>query len=98
MDKCNSDFLFGMLIATVVIGVIIFAKFITVNIISEDIEKKKTEHLTITYKNSKLNIVDKEMLVNMMKQHFPSSNWSHIDTKANESHVELDAWCTEKEH
>ena len=98
MDKCNSDFLCGMLIATVAIGVIMAIKFIAVNAISEEIENRKTEHLTMTYKNSKLNIADKEMLVNMMKQHFPSSNWSHVDTKSSESHVELDAWSTEKGH
>lgn len=96
MDKCNSDFLSGMLIATIVIGAIIFVKFIVVNVISEDIENSKTEHLTITYKNNKQEIADKEMLVNIMKQHFPSSNWLHVDTKSGESHVELDAWSTDK--
>lgn len=97
MDKCNSDFLSGMLIATIVIGGIIFAKSVVQNVISEDIESRKTEHLTITYKNSKCNIVDKEMLVNIMKQHFPSSSWSYVDTKAGKSHVELDAWSTDKQ-
>jgi len=56
-----------MLIATVAIGVIMAIKFIAVNAISEDIENKKTEHLTITYKNSKFKIADKEMLVSIMK-------------------------------
>ena len=97
MDKCNSDFLSGMLIATVVIGAIIFVKFIVVNTTLEDIENRKTEHLTITYKNNKQGIADKEMLVNIMKQHFPSSNWSHVDTKASKSHVELDVWNTDKQ-
>lgn len=92
MDKCNSDFLFGMLIATIIIGVIMFFK----GIISADIEDRKVEHLTITYKNSECGIADKEMLVNIMKQHFPSSNWSYVDTKAGKNYVELDVWSADK--
>lgn len=94
MNKCNIDFLTGMFIAIIAIAAILLLKSLITNEIRENIEKAKTEHLTITYKNNKFNIVDKEMLVNIMKQHFPSSNWSYVDTKADKNYIELRAWST----
>lgn len=92
----ENNIIVSMLIGAVIFAVALsFACFIKNNV-KEKIEDAKTEHLTITYKNSKCSIADKEMLVNIMKQYFPTSSWYHVDTKADESHVELDAWNISK--
>ena len=96
MNDENSSFIVGMLIGAVIFAVVLSSACLIKNNVKEKIEDAKTEHLTITYKNSKCSIADKEMLVNIMKQHFPTSSWYHVDTKADESHVELDAWNISK--
>lgn len=97
MNNENSSFIAGMFMGAVIVVAILL---LTISIkygVQDKIENAKTEHLTMTYKNSKQGIADKEMLVNIMKQHFPSSNWSHVDTKAGERCIELDAWSADKQ-
>lgn len=92
----DSDFFSGMLTATIIIAALFVAKTAFQTVADADIEDAKVEHLTIKYKNSEHGIADKEMLVNIMKQHFPTSNWSHVDSQAGKNSVELDVWRTKK--
>lgn len=91
-----NDFFSGMLTATLIIGGLMLAKTVFQDVAAADIEDIKVEHLTIKYKNSEHGIADKEMLVNIMKQHFPTSSWSHVDSQAGKNYVELDVWRTRK--
>ena len=91
-----NDFLSGALTATLVLAALIVAKIAFQDVANADIEDQKVEHLTVKYKNSEHGIADKEMLVNIMKQHFPTSSWSHVDSQAGKNYVELDVWRTRK--
>ena len=91
-----NEFLSGVLIATVVFVVLSIAVITFRDVANADIEDAKVEHLTIKYKDSEHGIVDKEMLLDIMKQHFPTSGWSHVDSQAGKNHVELDVWRTGK--
>lgn len=91
-----NEFLSGMLVVTVVIIVLLVGAAAFRYGADVDIEDRKVEHLTIKYKNSEHGIADKEMLVNIMKQHFPTSSWSHVDSQAGKNSVELDVWRTGK--
>ena len=92
----NNDFLAGMLVATIIIAVLLVGTAAFRYSADADIEDRKVEHLTIKYKNSEHGIADKEMLVNIMKQHFPTSSWSHVDSQAGKNSVKLDVWRTRK--
>lgn len=91
-----NDFLSGALTATIVIAGLLVMVTAFRDVADADIEDQKVEHLTIKYKNNEHGIADKEMLVNIMKQHFPTSSWSHVDSQAGKNHVELDVWRTGK--
>ena len=75
---------------------VIAAAFNDLNDRKADIEDIKVEHLTTKYKNSQHGIADKEMLVNIIKQHFPTSSWSHVDSQAGKNYINLDVWRTGK--
>ena len=92
----NSDFFSGALTATLVMAALMVVKTTFQYVVNADIEDTRVEHLTIKYKNSEYGIADKEMLVNMMKQHFPTSSWTYVDSQAGKNHVELDVWRTRK--
>lgn len=91
-----NEFLSGMLAATVIIAVLLVGTAAFRYGADADIEDRKVEHLTIKYKNSEHGIADKEMLVDIMKQHFPTSSWSYVDSRAGKDHVELDVWRERK--
>ena len=91
-----NEFLSGALSATLIIAVLLVGVTAFRDVADADIEDRKVEHLTIKYKNSEHGIADKEMLVDIMKQHFPTSSWSHVDSQAGRDHVELDVWRTRK--
>lgn len=91
-----NKFLSGALTATLIIAALLVGVTAFRDVADADIEDQKVEHLTIKYKNSEHGIVDKEMLVDIMKQHFPTSSWSHVDSQADKNHVELDVWRTSK--
>lgn len=88
----NNDFFFGMLTATAIIAALWIGVTVFQDVADDAIEDAKVEHLTIKYKNSEHGIADKEMLVNIMKQHFPTSSWSHVDSQAGKNYAELDVW------
>lgn len=85
-----------MVAGAVIVVVMLVLGFIIKTAEQARTEDAKTEHLTIKYKNDRQGVADKELLMNIMKQHFPSSNWSHIDSKAGEKQIELDVWNTDR--
>ena len=91
-----TEFLSGMLTAIIIIAALSVVKTTFQAGIEANIEDAKVEHLTIKYKNSEHGIADKEMLVDIMKQHFPTSSWSHVDSQAGKDHLELDVWRERK--
>lgn len=97
MDKDNRIFLGGMLTATCIIAGIIVIKSIFCSYIECDREFRKAEHLTIVYKNNDNEIIDKDLLVNIVKQSFPSSNWEHVSNEVGKHKAQFDAWNTRKQ-
>jgi hypothetical protein len=96
MNTENASFAAGTVAGAVIVVVTLVLGFVIKTAEQARTEGAKTEHLTIKYKNDRQGVADKELLVNIMKQHFPSSNWSHIDSRAGENRIELDVWNTDR--
>ena len=96
MNTENASFMAGIAASAATFTIALFLFFIVKTTTQDQTENAKTEHLTIKYKNDRQGVADKELLINIMKQHFPSSNWSHIDSKAGEKQIELDVWNTDR--
>lgn len=96
MNTENTNFTVGVVTGAVIVVVMLFLGFIIKTAEQVSTEGAKTEHLTIKYKNDRQGVADKELLMDIMKQHFPSSNWSHIDSRAGENRIELDVWNTDR--
>lgn len=96
MNTENASFTAGMVAGAVIVVVMLVLGFIIKTAEQVRTEDAKTEHLTIKYKNGRQGVADKELLMDIMKQHFPSSNWSHVDSKAGENRIELDVWNTDR--
>ena len=96
MNTENASFAAGTVAGAVIVLVALILGLIIKTAEQAKTEGAKTEHLTIKYKNDRQGVADKELLVNIMKQHFPSSNWSHIDSKAGKNRIELDVWNTDR--
>lgn len=92
----TGNFFGRILTATAVFVVLLIVATVFRDVADAEIEDAKVEHLTIKYKNSEHGIADKEMLLDIMKQYFPTSSWSHVDSQAGKDSVELDVWRTSK--